>query len=246
MAACMATRATQAGQVRVAVAANFRIAATEIGKQFTKTTGHKAIFSFGPTGQLYAQISQGAPFDVFLAADQARPKRAVENGLAVAGSRFTYAVGRLALFSLDKKQIEGPATLKNASITRIAIANPDLAPYGAAAVEVMKMLGVYARNKAKIVRGISVAQAYQFVHTGNAEIGFVALSQIVGHRRGSRWIVPAKLHSPIAQDAVLLKRGADNQAARAFLRFLKGVKARAIKMKYGYGAGEGAGNDVGE
>ena len=227
----------QAGEVKVAVAANFTQAAKEIGSLFEKATGHKVVFSFGSTGQLYTQITQDAPFEVFLAADQARPKRAVDDGLAVPNSRFTYATGKIVLFSNDPGLVRGEATLRDGKFQKIAIANPKTAPYGAAAVETMKALGVYERLSARIVQGNNIAQTYQFVETGNAELGFVALSQVADRDGGSRWLVPDKLYSAIAQDAVLLKWGANNAAAVAFLDFMKGPEARTVKEKYGYGAG---------
>ena len=238
LAAVAIPSAVHAGEVRVAVAANFTAAAREIGALFENSTGHRAVFSFGSTGQLYTQIGQDAPFEVFLAADRARPKKAADEGLAVPGSRFVYATGRIVLFSRDKSLVRGAATLQEGKFTRIAIANPATAPYGAAAVEAMKALGVHDALRARLVRGNNVAQTYNFVATGNAEIGFVALSQLAGHDRGSRWIVPAGLHSVIAQDAVLLKRGAHNPAARAFVAFLKGPEARRVTEKYGYGSGD--------
>lgn len=228
----------RAGEAKIAVAANFTKPAREIGALFQKATGHRAVFSFGSTGQLYAQISQGAPFEVFLAADRARPKKAVEAGYAAKDSRFTYATGRIVLFSMDKTLVRGPETLKGEHFSMLAIANPVTAPYGAAAVAAMKALGVFARLRPKLVRGNNIAQTYQLVKTGNAELGFVALSQVALLDEGSRWIVPRRLHPAIRQDAVLLKRGQDNAAARAFIAFLKGAQARAVKEKYGYGAGE--------
>lgn len=232
-----ATHAARAGETHVAVAANFTAAARDIGALFQQSTGHEALFSFGSTGQLYTQIVQGAPFEVFLAADQARPEKAVAEGHAVPDSRFTYATGRLVLFSTIDELVEDAATLTEGRFTRIAIANPVTAPYGAASVEVMKALGVYDALAAKIVQGNNIAQTYQFVETGNAELGFVTLSQLAGHDRGSRWIVPEDLHTTIAQDAVLLKQGAGNPAARAFIAFLEDREARAVKEKYGYGPG---------
>ncbi len=226
-----------AGDINVAVAANFTAPAEEIGELFEAATGHRAILSFGSTGQLFTQITQAAPFEVFLAADQERPAKAIEDGLAVADSLFTYALGRIVLFSEDPDLVTGEEMLQTGDFTRIAIANPVTAPYGAAAVETMRELGVYDRLEAKIVQGSNIAQAYQFVATGNAELGFVALSQVIGHEEGSRWIVPETLHSPIAQDAVLLQSGAENEAALAFIGFLKGAEARAVIEAYGYGAG---------
>ncbi|MCP5382559.1 MAG: molybdate ABC transporter substrate-binding protein [Kordiimonadaceae bacterium] len=224
-----------AENVRVAVAANFTEVANEIGQAFEQKTGHKALYSFGSTGQLFTQISQGAPFDIFLAADQSRPKKAVEDGYAVSGSQFTYAVGKIALYSEDPDFIKDEKTLREGKFTKIAIANPSTAPYGAAAVDVMKHLGLYSKLESKIVQGNNIAQTYQFVHSLNAEIGFVALSQISSHNNGSRWIIPADLYSEIAQDAVLLNEGENNEAALAFINFLKNPLARNIIEKYGYG-----------
>lgn len=224
-------------RVRVAVAANFAAVAKEIGVLFEQATGHEASYSFGSTGQLYAQITQGAPFEVFLAADQARPQEAVTTGLAVADSRFTYAIGRLVLFSMNESLVTDKTTLRNPGITRIAVANPVTAPYGKAAVAAMKALGVYAILAPRMVHGNNIAQTYQFVATGNAELGFVALSQIARHRQGARWLVPDHLYPALAQDAVLLRRGADNRAAREFIAFLKGSVAASVKIRYGYGTG---------
>jgi molybdate transport system substrate-binding protein len=234
----IAASSARADEAKVAVAANFTEAAQEIAAQFEKTSGHTIVLSFGSTGQLYTQITQGAPFDVFLAADQERPEKAVDEGHAVKGSRFTYATGKIVLFSRDKNRVTGSATLEKGDFDKIAIANPETAPYGAAAVQAMKALGVYDALRAKIVQGNNISQTYQFVSTGNAEVGFVALSQIARNDEGSRWIVPNDLYDVIAQDAVLLEHGAKNPAAAAFLAYLKGPEARAIEEKYGYGTGE--------
>lgn len=223
-----------ADEVRVAVAANFSSAAQEIGELFTEASGHEALLSFGSSGQLYAQITQGAPFDVFLAADRSYPRRAVNDGHAAADSVFTYASGRLVLFSVDPGRVAGRVSLEEEEFTRLAIAHPELAPYGAAAVEVLDALGLTDRLQPKFVRGNNVAQTYQFVVTGNAELGFVALAQVIAHELGSRWIVPRALHSRIAQDAVLLADAADNEAAAAFLAFLRGSEADAVLERYGY------------
>ena len=223
-----------ADEVRVAAAANFALAAREIGELFADATGHEALLSFGSSGQLYAQITQGAPFDVFLAADRSYPRRAVEDGHAVADSLFTYATGRLVLFSADPGRVAGRVSLEEGEFTRLAIANPELAPYGAAAVEVLTALGLADRLRPRLVRGNNVAQTYQFVITGNAELGFVALAQVIAHKHGSRWIVPRELHSPIAQDAVLLQHASGNEAAAAFLAFLRGPAAAAVLERYGY------------
>ena len=225
-------------EVKVAVATNFASAARDIGQAFETATSHHPVFSFGSTGQLYAQIAQGAPFDIFLAADQARAQLAIEGGFAVADSRFTYATGRIALFSRLSGLAMNVQTLRTESVDRVAVANPVTAPYGAAAIQAMRALGVYARLQTKIVQGTNIAQTYQFVATGNADLGFVALSQVKRAATGSRWVVPVDLHQPIAQDVVLLLRGADNVAAHAFLSFLRGQEARHIKESYGYGAAE--------
>lgn len=218
----------------VAVAANFTEPATEIAKLFTEKTGHTATLSFGASGQFYTQITQGAPFEVFLSADATRPAKAVEEGFGVPGSVFTYAIGTLVLWSRDPALVAGPETLKNPKFDHIAIADPKAAPYGAAAVEALKTLGVYDALAPKIVQGSTITQALQFVETGNAALGFVALAQVIRSEGGSRWEVPGDLHAPIRQDAVLLKTGADNPAARAFLEFLKGPEARAVITSFGY------------
>ncbi len=227
----------RAAEVKVAVAANFTDAAKEIVALFEKASGHKAVLSFGPTGGLYNQITQAAPFEVFLSADQATPAKAIKEGYAVADSVFTYATGKLVLFSKTDGLNLGEATLKDGKFTKIAIANPATAPYGTAAVEAMQKLGVYDALKGKIVQGNNIAQTYQFVDTANAGIGFIAFAQVVLKSGGSRWVVPSTLHAPIAQDAVLLKTGTNNGAAKAFLTFLKGPEARKVIEKYGYGVG---------
>lgn len=226
----------QAADVRIAVAANFTDAVKAIGAAWENKSGHKAVFSFGATGQLYAQISQGAPFDVFLSADQATVTKAGAEGHAVASSQFTYAVGKLVLFSRTKDAVRGEQTLKDGKFAKIAIANPAAAPYGAAAVETMKALGVYDDLRAKIVEGQNITQTYQFVDTGNAEVGFIALSQVVNIKDGSRWVVDVKYYAPIKQDGILTKRGESRAAARDFAAFLRGPEAKAVKEKYGYGA----------
>jgi molybdate transport system substrate-binding protein len=227
--------AAHADQTNFAVAANFTEAATEIAQAFEEKTGHEAILSFGSTGQLYTQITQNAPFEVFLAADDERPRKAEDEGLAVPGSRFTYAIGKIVLWSKDPDLVHGEATLKRGDFTKIAIANPTAAPYGAAAVQAMRALGVYDRLEPKIVQGNNIAQTYQFVETANAELGFVALSQVVSANQGSSWEVPADLYEPIRQDAVLLENGAGSEAAKAFVEFLRGPEAAPIIAKFGYG-----------
>ena len=240
VAALMLPGPARAGEVKVAAAANFTQAAQDIGALFENKTGHKVVYSFGSTGQLYTQIAKGAPFEVFLAADQKRPLKAAADGLALAETRFTYATGKIVLYSRDADLVQGPSTLKRATFSRIAIANPVTAPYGAAAVTAMQKLGVYDALKSKLVRGNNIAQTHQFVESGNAELGFIALSQVAGHDKGSRWPVPEDLYPAIAQDAVLLNSGKDNPAARAFLSFLGGDSANRVKARFGYGLGEPA------
>lgn len=224
-----------AGEAKIAVAANFTEPVKEIGQGFEKATGHKLLLSFGATGQFYAQIAQGAPFEILVSADQATPAKAIAQGLAEPGTAFTYAVGKLVLFSKTPGLVSGEATLKDGKFAKLAIANPATAPYGAAGVETMQKLGVYEALQPKIVQGNSIAQAFQFVDTGNAEVGFVALSQVVMVSGDSRWVVPQALYAPIAQDAVLLKPGAGSEAARAFLQYLKGPEARRVIERFGYG-----------
>jgi molybdate transport system substrate-binding protein len=237
----LATAAAQpaaAAQINVAVAANFTEAAKEIAAAFERKTGDKVLLSFGSSGQFYTQITQDAPFQVFLSADQERPEKAVAEGFAVPDSRFTYAVGKLALWSKDADYVKGPETLEQGRFAKIALANPAVAPYGAAAVETMKALKVFDKLQPKFVQGNDISQTFQFVDTGNAELGFVALSQIIARDAGSRWIVPANLYTAIKQDAVLLKKAAGNETARAFVAFLKGPEAAAIEAKFGYGTPE--------
>jgi len=235
LALVLITTPALAAGVKVAVAANFTEPAKVIAARFKARTGHDATLSFGSSGQFYAQIANGAPFEVFLSADRERPEKAEAEGLAVAGSRFTYAVGRLVLYSKTPGRVDAKgAVLKAGRFNKIAIADPKTAPYGVAAVETMRKLGVYETLAPRLVQGASITQAYQFVDTGAAELGFVALSQVVAVKGGSRWVVPATDHTPIDQQAVLLKTGANSGAARAFMSFLKGPEARAIVRKYGY------------
>jgi molybdate transport system substrate-binding protein len=230
-------RPALAGQVNVAVAANFTAPAGEIAAAFEKATGDKAVLSFGASGPFLAQIANGAPFGVFLSADAERPAKAEQMGLAVMGSRFTYAVGKLVLWSRTAGLIDPKgAVLAKGTFNKLAIADPIAAPYGQAALQTLKTLGLSERLAPKIVQGASIAQTLQFVDTGAAELGFVALSQVIDTPGGSRWLVPETFHAPILQQAVLLKPGAGNPAAKAFLAFLKGPKARAIIEKYGYAA----------
>lgn len=227
-----------AGEVQVAVAANFTAPMKIIAADFEKDTGHKAVLSFGATGKFYAQISNGAPFEVFLSADDETPKKLEQDGAGVKGSRFTYATGRLALWSAQPGLVDALGdVLKKRSFSKIAIAAPKLAPYGAAAVEVMTRLGVMAALEPKLVTGESIGQTFSFVSTGNAELGFVALSQVVEGgkiKSGSAWMVPENLHSPLRQDAVLLTPAKDSPAAIALMAFLKTDKAKAVIRSFGY------------
>lgn len=223
----------QAGEVHVAVAASFAEPLRAIAQAFETETGDAVVVSEGSTGKLYAQIVNGAPFEVFLAADAERPRRLLAAGNAVAGTGFAYALGRLALWSADPARVSGPAALHGA-FRHLAIANPELAPYGVAARETLAKHGLWEALAPRLVRGEDVGQAFQFVATGNAELGFVALAQVQG-AGGSRWEVPADQHAPIEQHAVLLAAGRDAAAARAFLAFLRGPEARARIAAAGYG-----------
>ena len=235
IAAIFAALPAWAQDAQIAVAANFTAAAGELGAAFAAETGQQIGFSFGATGQLYAQITQGAPFDAFLSADSATPARLVDEGFGVEGSAFTYAVGQLVLFSVDADRVSGPESLQG-DFGKIAIAEPAAAPYGAAAVETIEALGLTEALADKLVIGQNISQTYQFVDTHNAELGFVALSQVIGRKDGSRWVVDAGLYTPITQDAVLLH--AENEAAAAFLAFLGSGAAHEIIASYGYGFAE--------
>lgn len=232
------TTAAAAAEVKVAVAANFAAAMARLGEAFTAATGHAVTLSSGATGKFYAQVLHGAPFDVLLAADDETPRRLVAEGHAVAGSTFTYATGRLVLWSAQPGLVDAQgAVLASNRIRHLAIANAKVAPYGAAAQQVLQRRGLAEAYAGRIVTGESVAQAYQFVATGNAEAGFVALSQVAAPGRsaaGSYWLVPADWHTPLRQDAVLLKAGAANPAARALLDYLKTEPARQLIRAHGY------------
>lgn len=232
------TGTSRADTATVAVAANFAAPAKALIDRFMKTSEHQITLSTGSTGKLYAQIEHGAPFEVFLAADQERPARLEEQGLGVSGSRFTYAVGKLVLWSAQPELVDHHGDiLKQGDFARLAIANPKLAPYGAAARETLQKLGVWSQVQPKLVMGENIAQTHQFVSTGNAELGFVALSQIQGEDKptGSYWQVPGSLHTPIRQDAVLLARGKHNEAAKQLLQYLRSEPAKALIESYGYG-----------
>lgn len=226
------TTAAQAETVSVAVAANFARVAEELAPLFTAETGHEVSYSFGATGQLYAQITQGAPFEVFLSADDVRPAQAVAEGLGVAGTAFTYAVGALALYSASLDLSDGEAVLADGHVDMLAIADPATAPYGRAASEAIAALGLTDTIAPRLVTGENITQTLQFVETGNAELGFVAASQVVG--KSGVWIVPAAFYHPIRQDAVLLKTGESNPAAVAFVDFLRSDAAVAVIEAAGY------------
>ena len=234
IAACMSRR--EPTSVHVAVAANFTEAAKEIAQAFEQKSGNRAVLSFGSTGQLFAQITQDAPFEVFLSADEETSRKAAAGGYGLADTLFTYAVGKIVLFSSTLDLTNGETVLRESKFDKLAIANPATAPYGAAAMEALKSLGLDAQLAGKIVRGNNITQTFQFAETGNAELGFVALSQVVGKNPKSMWLVPQSLYSPIRQDAVLLKKGSQNEAARAFVAFLKSPDAIKIIEKYGYAA----------
>ena len=238
LTSAMCCLTTQAGEVVVAVAANFSAPMQKIAKAFEQDTGHKAQLAFGATGKFYAQIKNGAPFAVLLAADDETPTRLEKEGLAMAGTRFTYAVGRLALWSKQPNFVDDKGEiLRSNRFEKLAIADPKLAPYGAAAMEVIQRMGMQSNVTPKIVQGDSIGQTYQFVSTENAQLGFVALSQISIDGRitqGSAWVVPQSLHTPLKQDAVLLKAGKDNAAALALLKYLQSDAAKTIIRGYGY------------
>lgn len=228
----------QAGEVRVAVASNFLSPMQQLAADFEKVSGHRAVIVSGATGKFYAQIKNGAPFDLLLSADDETPARLEREGDALPGTRQTYAVGRLVLWSAREGVVDaGGEVLRRGSFRHLAIANPKTAPYGAAAVEVMRRLGVHDALASRFVQGENIAQTHQFVSTGNAELGFVALAQVSRDGRlsgGSGWIVPADLHTPIRQDMIVLSRARDNPAAAALHRYLSSPAAGAVIRSFGY------------
>lgn len=236
LALALGTAPARADEVSVAVAANFTAPMKKIAADFEKDTGHKAVLSFGATGQFYAQIKNGAPFQVFLAADDTTPEKLEKEGLGVTGSRFTYAIGKLVLWSAKPGYVDDKGeVLKKGDYKHLSVANPKTAPYGTAAMEALGKLGLADTIKAKIVQGENITQAYQFVATGNAELGFVAFSQVIEKpENGSLWVVPANLYEPIRQDAVLTEKGKGKAAAEALLNYLKGDRAKTVIKAYGY------------
>jgi molybdate transport system substrate-binding protein len=238
LVAALAATPLWAEEVQIAVAANFTAPMEKIAAAFERDTGHMTRLTFGSTGKLYAQIKNGAPFQVLLAADEATPAKLQREGLGVEGSRFTYAIGRLVLWSTREHLVDPKGrVLATDAYDRLAIANPKLAPYGAAAINTLTRLGLLAAIEPRFVQGENIAQTYQFVATGNADLGFVALSQVWKEGQitaGSAWLVPADLHAPIRQDAVILSRGAGSTAAQALMAYLNGDGARTIIRAYGY------------
>ncbi len=226
-----------ADEISIAVAANFTAPMKLIAAEFEKDSGHKVLTSFGSTGKFYAQIKNGAPFEILLAADDETPTKLAKEGAAVAGSQFTYAIGKLVLWSAKPGLVDSAgAVLKKNAFEHLALADPKLAPYGAAGVETLKALGAYEAIAPKIVTAENITQTYQFISSGNAELGFEALSQVLkdGKIEGSSWLVPARLYSAIRQDGVVLEKGKGVAAVDALMKFLKGDKARAIIKSFGY------------
>jgi molybdate transport system substrate-binding protein len=238
LAAFAVSTSALADEVQVAVAANFTAPAKQIAADFEKDTGHKVALSFGATGKFYAQIRNGAPFEVLLSADDTTPAKLETEGAAVAGTRFTYATGRLVLWSAKPGYIDDKGeVLKKGEFKYVSIANPKLASYGTAAVEALTTLKLLDAVQPKFVQAENIAQAHQFIATGNAELGFVALSQVFKDGKfgeGSAWVVPAHLHQPIQQDAVILDKGRGKPAAAAWTKYLRGDKAKAVIKSYGY------------
>ncbi len=234
----MVAPVAQAGEVRVAVAANFTAPMQEIVPLFEQASGHKVSVSFGSTGKFYAQIKQGAPYDAFISADSKTPQKLDDDGLTASGSRFVYALGKLVLWSAQPGVVDSKGeVLRKGSYNKLAIGDPKLAVYGIAAQETLEELGLWKAVSPKLVRGENITQTYQFAATGNAELGFIALSQITKGGKvsgGSWWIVPSHYYSPIEQSAVMLSSAKDPEATRAFLAFLKGTQAATVIRSYGY------------
>lgn len=220
-------------RIHVAAAANFTAPMKEIARLFAARTGHEAVVSFGSTGKLYAQIHHGAPFQVFLAADQERP--GLLHAADKSGPPRTYAIGRLALWSADPDLVDSAGqVLAGDGFERLALANPKTAPYGVGAMQILDALGLSGAVQPRLVRGDNIAQTYQFVMTGNAQLGFVATSQVAGRNEGSVWIPPQSLYTPLRQDVVLLEKGREDPAASEFVDFLFSEAAQQVVLRYGY------------
>ena len=236
-ALCLITLRAEAGEVRVAVAANFAAPMKEIAAQFQADTGHTVQASFGSTGKFYAQIRNGAPYDVFLSADDETPRRLASEGFADRATAFTYAQGKLVLWSRNPGTVDARGAVLKGSFGKLAIANPKLAPYGLAAQETLRKLGLWEAEQGRLVLGENIGQTMQFVDTGAADLGFVAMSQTLKDGKpagGSSWVVPQSLYAPIRQDAIVLAKPQDRAAADAFVAYLKGAKARGVIQSYGY------------
>ena len=233
----LAALPAHAEDISVAVAANFTAPMKLIAAEFEKDSGHKVLASFGSTGKFYAQIKNGGPFQILLAADDETPAKLVKEAVGLSGSQFTYAVGKLVLWSAKPGLVDGAgAVLKKGDFAHLSLADPKLAPYGAAGIETLKALGAYEAAQPKIVTAENITQAFQFISSGNAELGFVALSQVLkdGKIDGSSWLVPANLYTQIRQDAVVLEPGKGRAAVEALMKFLKSDKAKAIIKSFGY------------
>jgi molybdate transport system substrate-binding protein len=227
-----------AAEVHVAVAANFTAPMKVIAQDFARESGHKVTLAFGATGQFYAQIRNGAPFSILLSADDETPIKLEKEALAVAGSRFTYATGRLVLWSKKPGRVDAHAeVLRSGQFAKIALANPKLSPYGAAAMDTLEKMGLRERIAPQIVEGANITQTFQFVSSENAQLGFIALSQVYENgkiKEGSAWVVPSSMHAPIKQDAILLNPGKGHAAAAALLKYLQSDQAKAVIRSFGY------------
>ncbi len=233
----MFSASSHAGEVRAAVASNFTGPAKLIAEQFQSETGHRVKLSYGSTGKFYSQIKAGAPFDVFLAADDTTPEKVAKDGLGDSASRFTYAIGTLVLWSRKPGHVDDKGHVLQGKFDKLAIANPRLAPYGVAAQETLEGLGLWNRVKDRIVMGENITQTWQFAGTGNADLAFVARSQTLKDGKaieGSQWVVPRHLYNPIRQDAIMLNSAQDKAAAEAFMKYLKGPRAAAVIRSFGY------------
>ena len=234
---CLLAFRVDAGEVRAAVAANFTVPVQKIAEQFQADTGHTVKASYGSTGKFYSQIKNGAPFDVLLAADDTTPEKIGKEGLGNPASRFTYAIGKLVLWSKRPGYVDARGEILRGKFDKLAIANPRLAPYGVAAQETLESLGLWSGVQSRIVMGESISQTQQFADTGNADLAFIALSQTLKDGKtieGSQWGVPRHLYNPIRQDVIVLTSVQDREATEAFMKYLKGAKAIAIIRSFGY------------